>query len=73
LGPESKIPSTNMALILSERRPERLSVRGGESKNLRLFFDEPLTHHPSEPMAEKQIPPGGRWRTRIRNVSDPIV
>ena len=37
--------NTKLAVILSERGPERLSVRGGESKNLRLFFDELQTHH----------------------------
>ena len=38
-----------MAVILSERGPRRfLKPGGGESKDLRLFFNELLNHHTVE-------------------------
>ena len=46
--PESGISITKLAVILSERAPNVFQFGGGESKNLRLFFDEPQTHHTSE-------------------------
>ena len=62
MNPEPEIRDIKLAVIRSERGPERLSVPGspksdlcffgvefggGESKNLLLFFDKLRTHHTS--------------------------